>query len=180
MNLFQEITESRMLRRLEQFQGKKVRDIAESLFEHLLALQILAHDNPKTAARYADSVMQQAHFDGFRITQPDLYNLIVMILQQDKYSDRLLNDRSIVIPELRLKRNLREIASGRIDNDDFSQLMMTLQYRISGLNNQLVSIRRAASEWDRLSPKEKDNVRNLLKQQMRTYSIDSDLFQIFR
>lgn len=180
MSILQEIQESRMIRRLEKFRGMSVSDIAQTLFEHLLALQILANTNPNQAARYVGQILSQQHFDGFRTTQPDLYNLIVIVLQQDKYSDYLLNDKNISIPELRLKRNLRSIASGKIDNDDYSGMLLALQYRISNLNNQLVNIRRSVSDWANLDSKEKESIKSLLKQQMRTYSIDSDLFQIFR
>lgn len=180
MNIFQEINEARMTKRLDSFKGESANAIAHILFDHLVALQILANDDSDRAADYARDVMSQAQMDRFRINQPDLYNLIVLVLQQDRYSDILLQDKNIVIPELRLKRNLREIASGRIDNQDYTQLLITLQNRISGISGYQANSRRAAGDWDSLTASERQvQIRNLL-QHMNTYRFNSDLYGMLK
>jgi hypothetical protein len=176
MNIFQEINEARMTKRLDDFRGESANTVAQILFDNLLALQILAQTKPNRAADYARDVMTQQQFDRWRINQPDLYNLIVLVLNQDKYSDIILQNKNIVVPELRFKRNIREIASGRIDNQDFTQLMLILQNRISGISGYQANVRRAAGDWDSLTASEQQiQIRNLL-QHMNTYRFNSDLY----
>jgi len=180
MNIFQEINEARMNKRLDSFRGESVNAIAHILFDHLVALQIVANEDPDRAANYARDVMSQQQMDRFRINQPDLYNLIVLVLQQDQYSDLLLQDKNIAIPELRLKRNLREIASGRIDNQDYTQMLIVLQNRISGISGYQANCRRAAGDWADLTRSERRvQIRNLL-QHMNTYRFNSDLYSMLK
>ena len=126
MKFLQELNESRLYRRLGQLEGKNVHDIAERLFEHLLALQILCNQDRALASRYSNYIMRQQQFDGFRNSQPDLYNLIVLVLRQEQYDHLIDTDSSVGIPELRLRRNLREIARGGFDNNDFSYMKTLL------------------------------------------------------
>ena len=95
MNIFQEINEARMTKRLDDFRGESANTVAQILFDNLLALQILAQTKPNRAAEYARDVMTQQQFDRWRINQPDLYNLIVLVLNQDKYSDIILQNKNI-------------------------------------------------------------------------------------
>jgi len=152
MKFLQDLNESRMYRRLGQLEGKSVHDIAERLFEHLLALQIMCNIDKGLASKYAEQIMRQQQFDGFRTSQPDLYNLIALILQQDQYSHLIDTDVSVGIPELRLRRNLRDIARGGFDNNDFSYMMLMLQRRFEKLPKMLIALRRQISDWKNINP----------------------------
>lgn len=176
MNLIRDLNESRLYRRLGQLEGKTVHDIAERLFEHLLALQILANESSAVAARYADQIMRHQDFSGFRVTQPDLYNLITLVLRQDQYSDKIITDASIGIPELRLKRNLRSLSKGTFDNNDYSQMMLIMQRRFEKMPMQLIGLRRRISDWKRLSNSEKTSAIKQLRLNMRERGIQSDFF----
>lgn len=176
MKFLQELNESRMYRRLSQLNGKTIDSIGERLFEHLLALQILVNEDMLYAKKYADIIMSQQNFTGFRTSQPDLYNLISVILNQDKYSHIVEPNPDVIIPELRLKRNLRDIAAGRFDNNDFSQLMLMLQRRLEKLPGQLIQLRRQISEWNRNPDREKYIVIHRMMQQMRERGMQSDLY----
>lgn len=176
MKLLQELAESRLYRRLGQLEGKNISDIAERLFEHLLALQIFCNENPGLAARYAKEIMKMQAFDGFRTSQPDLYNLIVLIVKQSQYSHLINTDETVVIPELRLRRNLREIARGKFDNNDYSQMMLIMQRRFENLPQQLIALRRKISEWRQLSSSQKTSLINMLKLNMRERGIQSDFY----
>ena len=176
MNFLQELAESRLYRRLGQLEGKTIHDIAERLFEHLLALQIFCNVNPGLAARYATEIMKLQSFDGFRTSQPDLYNLIVLIQKQSQYSHIIDTDETVGIPELRLRRNLREIARGKFDNNDYSQMMLIMQRRFENLPQQLVALRRKISDWKQLSPGQRTSLINMLKLNMRERGIQSDFY----
>ena len=176
MNFLQELAESRMYRRLGQLEGKNIHDIAERLFEHLLALQIFANENRDLAARYAKTVMKQQAFDGFRTSMPDLYNLIALIQNQNQYSHIVITDETVSIPELRLRRNLRQLATGGFDNNDYSQMMLMLQRRFEKLPGILVQLRRQISDWKNVG---KDNRRSMVRRlltQMRERGMQSDFY----
>lgn len=177
MELFKELNESRMYRRLGQLEGKSVHDIAERLFEHLLALQILANTDKSLAADYAKTIMKQQQFDGFRTTMPDLYNLIALILNQDSYSYLIKTDSSVGIPELRMRRNLRAIGNGEFDNNDYSQMMLMLQRRFESLPKILYQLRRQISDWKNVTPGNRKTIVRRLMTQMRERGVQSDFYQ---
>lgn len=177
MELFKELNESRMYRRLAQMEGKTVHDIAERLFEHLLALQILCNIDMDYAARYANWMFRQPAFDGFRTSQPDLYNLFVMVLHQEKYEHIIENDLAVGVPEMRFRRNIRYITGGKFDNNDYSQMMLMMQRRFDKLPKMLITIRRQVSMWKTMDPSDQNTVIRRLLFQMREKAIQSDLFQ---
>jgi len=178
MEFLQELNESRMYRRLKQLEGKTINDIAERLFEHLLALQVLAYVKPSVASMFANKIMSQQQFDGFRTSMPDLFNLISLILKQEQYSHIYEPDSSIGLPELRLRRNLRAIGSKNFDNNDYSQMMLMLQRRFSPLPNQLITLRRHISNFSQLDPGKKRSVVTRLLLQMREKGQQSDFYQL--
>ena len=176
MKFLQEINESRLYKRLIQVNGKSVDDIAERLFEHMLALQIFANENPRLAARYARNVMKMESFTGFRTSQSDLYNLITLVLKQEQYSHLLDTDSSVGLPELRLRRNLRELARGEFNNNDYSALMLMMQNRFKKLPGILVVLRRRISGWKSLSPGDKKATIRTLLIAMRERGIQSEFY----
>ena len=177
MKFIQEINESRLYRRLSQLKSKSAGDIAERLFENLLAFQIISQENPQWAKRYAENIIKYSSFDGFRTSQSDLYNLITLILNQEKYSDVFESDDALIIPEMRLKRNLRNIARGDYQNLDYSELMMMLQRRFDHyLNGAHIQLRRQISDWSKLSDNEKKTIKRRMLIQMRERGIQSDLY----
>lgn len=176
MKFFQELNESRMYRRLNQLEGKSIHDVAERLFEHLLALQIFANEDRGTAMKYANQIMRQQAFDGFRTSMPDLYNLIALVKKQSNYEHVIDTDETVGIPELRMRRNLREIGRGGFDNNDYSQMMLMLQRRFDELPNVLKELRRQISTWDRKSEGNKKVLIRKLMLQMRERGMQSDMF----
>lgn len=177
MKFFQELNESRMYRRLAQMQGKDIHDIAERLFEHLLALQIFANENIDLASKYSKQIMTQQAFDGFRTSMPDVYNLIAVILNQSKYDHVVNPDPSIGIPELRMRRNLRDLSAKKFNNNDYSQMMLMLQRRFENLPKILFQLRRQISEWDSLSANSRKSIIRMLLTQMREKGMQSDFYR---
>lgn len=177
MKFLQDLNESRMYRRLGQLDGKSIHDIAERLFEHLLALQILANTDKSYATRYTRDMMKQPAFDGFRSSQSDLYNLIALVLNQETYSYLIDNDTSVGLPEMRLRRNLIYMSNGKFDNNDYSQLMLMIQRRFDKLPKMLIALRRQISNWDSLNTSDQKTIVRRLLTQMREKGMQSDLYQ---
>lgn len=164
MEFIKEITESRVYRRLSQLHGRKVGDIAKEVYSHLLMLKVLYGVDKSKAQRYAKDMVQNLNFNGFRMSMPDLYNMIVMVVDQKKYADQLFNNWDIVLPEMRLKRIIRDFASGTLDESDYANLMLILQRRIPGVDQDLIRIRRMVS--DKKTPSKQDTnwmIRRLLQ-----------------
>ena len=95
---FNWLSESRAYRTPRQLNGLKQSQLGEQLFEQLLALQILANSDPAYAARVSENIMKLQNWPGFRTSQPDLYNIIAMIMKPEKFKDRIAQDVKITIP----------------------------------------------------------------------------------
>lgn len=176
MNFLVEITESRIIRQLSQASQFDLEEITERVFEHLLALQILAQVRPKTAQQYAQTIANNSNFDGFRSTQRDLYNLIALIVHADRYQDTVKRNINITLPEFAIRRNIKSIADGRIDVDDYNNMMMTLQRRYHRIGPRQANLRREISDWPQLSRRAKLSIIDQLTMLMRERNMNSDLY----
>jgi hypothetical protein len=178
---FDWLSESRAYRTPRQLNGLKQSQLGEQLFEQLLALQILANSDPAYAARVAEEIMKLQNWPGFRTSQPDLYNVIAMIMKPNKFKDRIAQDVVITIPELRLKRNLRNIAKRDYQNSDYSYMMLMLQRNmIDFLPAPLVQMRRQIANWERIVPRDKNVIRDRLMLQMRKSGLQNEFYEFLR
>lgn len=178
---FNWLEESRAYRTPRQLNGLKQSQLGEQLFEQLLALQILANSDPAYAARVAEDIMKLQNWPGFRTSQPDLYNIIAMIMKPGKFKDRVAQDVVITIPELRLKRNLRAIAKRDFQNSDYSYMMLMLQRNmVDILPAPLIQMRRQISIWDRIAPRDKNVIRDRLMLQMRKSGLQNEFYEFLR
>ena len=178
---FNWLSESRAYRTPRQLNGLKQSQLGEQLFEQLLALQILSNSDPDYARRIAGDIMKLQNWPGFRTSQPDLYNVIAMIMKPEKFKDRVAQDVQITIPELRLKRNLRAIAKREFQNSDYSYMMLMLQRNmVDFLPAPLVQMRRQISNWERIVPRDKNVIRDRLMLQMRKSGLQNEFYEFLR
>ena len=178
---FNWLSESRAYRTPRQLNGLKQSQLGEQLFEQLLALQILANSDPDYARRIAGDIMKLQNWPGFRTSQPDLYNVIAMIMKPEKFKDRIAQNVQITIPELRLKRNLRAIAKREFQNSDYSYMMLMLQRNmVDFLPAPLVQMRRQISNWERIVPRDKNVIRDRLMLQMRKSGLQNEFYEFLR
>ena len=178
---FDWLSESRAYRTPRQLNGLKQSQLGEQLFEQLLALQILANSDPDYAARIAGDIMKLQNWPGFRTSQPDLYNVIAMIMKPEKFKDRIAQNVQITIPELRLKRNLRNIAKKEFQNSDYSYMMLMLQRNmVDFLPAPLIQMRRQIANWERIVPRDKNVIRDRLMLQMRKSGLQNEFYEFLR
>jgi hypothetical protein len=178
---FNWLSESRAYRTPRQLNGLKQSQLGEQLFEQLLALQILANSDPDYAARVSENIMKLQNWPGFRTSQPDLYNIIAMIMKPEKFKDRIAQDVKITIPELRLKRNLRNIAKREFQNNDYSYMMLILQRNmVDFLKAPLIQMRRQIATWERIVPRDKNVIRDRLMLQMRKSGLQNEFYEFLR
>jgi len=176
----EELTEARMYRRLSLLKGESVDTLASKLFSHLLALRILIHEDPESGMSYLSEVMRYPLFDKFMRNQPDLYNLIVICLNQRDYADKIFNNWDLKIPEMRLRRILRSLLGGKDPRNDFSGFMIQLQRVVPDVSSRQVQIRRAVEQWGALDAPAKNSVMRWLITDMRERKVQSDLWILLR
>jgi hypothetical protein len=165
---FSELKEARIFKNLNLVDGTKADDLAILMLNMFFALNFIWHEDRASAVKYARNIMSQPGFKGFRTTQPDLYNAITLLLHQEKYSDKLITRYDITIPELRIKRILRDMSGGRVDEDDYHQLFLLMMRTIKGVSSDHQRVRRQLRRYDEMTSF--DKIRNLrwLMLQMRT------------
>mgnify|MGYP006413637005 FL=1 len=165
---FSELKEARIFKNLNLVDGTKADDLAILMLNMFFALNFIWHEDRASAVKYARNIMSQPGFKGFRTTQPDLYNAITLLLHQEKYSDKLITRYDITIPELRIKRILRDMSGGRVDEDDYHQLFLLMMRTTKGVSSDHQRVRRQLRRYDEMSSF--DKIRNLrwLMLQMRT------------
>ena len=178
---FDWLTESRAYRTPRQLNGLKQSQLGEQLFEQLLALQILANSDPGYAARISEDIMKLQNWPGFRTSQPDLYNVIAIMMKPNKFKDRVAQDVTVTIPELRLKRNFRLIAKRDFNNSDYSYLMLMLQRAmVDFLPAPLIQMRRQIANWNNIVPRDKNVIRDRLMLQMRKSGLQNEFYEFLR
>ena len=175
-----ELQEARYYRQLAKQQGKSINNIAHTLYDHLLALYVLYKVDKSAAQGYATQMSKNIQFDGFRQSMPDLFNILTLIIQQEKYADRLFNNWSVTLPEMRIKRIIRDMARGDLNAGDMDQLLMILQRQFKSiLDGDQMRIRRLATSWDKNNSSQNSFAVTRLIQTMRR-PINTDLYELFR
>jgi hypothetical protein len=176
-----ELHESKMFRRVSQVEHEKFEDIARRIFEHFLALEVLSYLNIKAAGDYVSGILKFQDWAGFRTQAPDLYNLLVVIYNPDRFNMEV--DKTIVLPELRIKRWMRSLASGKADHEDFANLIYLMQQRMHitshSRSSQLLYLRRLVADWENIDVSAKKKVIGQLALAMREmHNPTSDLLAI--
>jgi len=178
---FDWLSESRAYRTPRHLNGLTLKQLGEQLFEQLLALQIFVNSDPAYAARIAEEIMKLQNWPGFRTSQPDLYNVIAILMKPEKFKDRVIQNAQITIPELRLKRNLRQIMKREFNNSDYSYMMLMLQRQMEDfLPAPLIQMRRQISNWERQTPRDKNTIRQRLMLQMRKTGLQNEFYEFMR
>jgi len=156
---FEELREARIFKNLNLVQGVKADDLAIMLLNMFFALNFIWHEDRNAAVKYAQGMMRDPNLNAFRTTQSDMFNTIALLLHQEKYSDRINTKYDITIPEYRIKRILRDMARGRVDEDDYHQLFLLMMRQIKGVTSDHQRIRRQLHLYDKMSTQ--DKIRNL-------------------
>ena len=97
-----ELSEARVFRNPTNLPAVGIATVAENFFNAALALQIMRYENPKAAQAYAQRTLAGG-FDGWRSSGSDFNNMAQILMNPDRYSDRLTVDRTVGVPRLQLK-----------------------------------------------------------------------------
>jgi len=166
LEFIQQLEESRTFKRLSLVHGMTVDEIAIKVLNFLLALKVLYYEDQKQASRYAQQLVNQQSYTGFKTSQPDLYNVLVLVFKQDQYSN-LIKTSNVILPELRIKRNLRNMAAGNLDERDYNELLIMMLRRLKGVESLHWRLRRRIAEYDKLEKQDKAHIMRYLMLLMR-------------
>ena len=135
----EELAEARMFKNPTRIAATSQGQLADTLYSHLLGLQVMKYENPKAAQAYAKKTLSLP-FNTVRPGATDLHNLIASV---DK------------TPQNHVKGYLQGIANGRLDTQADRRNLIMLQRGLgvrSGATNQM---RRVIADWPRMLPSER-------------------------
>ena len=135
----EELAEARMFKNPTRIAATSQGQLADTLYSHLLGLQVMKYENPKAAQAYAKKTLSLP-FNTVRPGATDLHNLIASV---DK------------TPQNQVKGYLQGIANGRLDTQADRRNLIMLQRGLgvrSGATNQM---RRVIADWPRMLPSER-------------------------
>ena len=136
----EELAEARMFKDPKRINVSSQARLADTLYSHLLGLQVMKYENPAMAKNYARNTLRFAGFDGVRPGATDLHNLLASV------------DR---VPQAQVKRYLMDIVNGRGDTQADRRALIMIQRGLGvsgGTNNQM---RRIIADWPRMLPNER-------------------------
>ena len=137
--LKEELAEARMFKNPNRINATSQGQLADTLYSHLLGLQVMKYENPKAAQAYARKTLSLP-FNAVRPGGTDLHNLLASV---DK------------VPQHQVRGYLQGIATGKLDTQADRRALIMLQRGLgvrSGATNQM---RRVIADWPRMLPAER-------------------------
>jgi hypothetical protein len=88
------------------------------------------------------------------------------------------NNIDISLPLYNIKRNIRALADGRLDLDDYNNMMMIIQRKYHRIGPRQANLRREISEWYNQTRSHRIEIINQLSALMRERLMNSDLYNL--
>lgn len=140
------LSEARVFRNATNLPPVSVSTISDNFFNSAMALQIMAYENPKAAQRYAQQTLAGG-LDGWRSSGSDLNNMSQILMNPDRYSDRINYDQRVSFPKLQFKNWLSGIANGKSNPSYDRRFFLALQRQLGVKNPGLIHARRTVADW---------------------------------
>ena len=177
--LFEFLTESKAFRNEDSVQKYRSSELSEVCFVMLLTLHLLSQTKfNKEAERYAEETVKYPMFERIYLSATDLANVISTL----RNADTILQDKSVNIPIMELKRYLRTGFKGESMMSDSLKrmLFMKLQNNMKIHNSTLTSLRRDIVDSHDLDWSEKQRLGSKLYQILRGYQYKCDVLVLLQ
>lgn len=174
----QELSEARIFRNPTSIDQAQLSSLADNFFNAAMALQIMRYENPRAAQQYAQRTLSGG-LDGWRSSGSDFNNMAQILMNQDRYSDRVIIDRSVSVPRMQLLGWLRNIAQGRENSEYDQRFFLAMQRQLNVRSSGLRAARRLISDWSRALPDERRLATTRIHNVLRRELGNSDLFAPF-
>lgn len=149
-----ELSEARLFRNPTNLQDIKVSNVADNFFNAALALQIMHYEDPKKAKQYAQRTLSGG-LDGWKSSGSDMNNMAQILMKPERYSDRVISDRTLSFPEMQFKGWLRNIANSRLDPTYDRKFFLALERQMRVSSPGLKNARRLVADWSRSTGSER-------------------------
>ena len=166
-DFIQELNESRIFRYEHDFEGMTARDLGHLLYQIVMMLEIIRQYDKSWVKQYATKTYQFGGFPNMKAAQTDMYNLISVINNQDKYDTYLKTDKSVYVPEFGIKRYLVDIINDNRHISRDRELLSKLESSLKVQDSTLKGLRRLVSYWDNYSNAQKKTAVVNLRQNVR-------------
>ena len=173
-----DLSEARVFRNPSNLPDTGLSSIAENFFNAALALQIMRYENPKLAKKYAQQTLSNG-LDGWRSSGSDFNNMAQILINPERYSEKINVDRQISVPELQLKTWLRNISKDTIDEAADRRFFLALQRRLGVDSPGLMSARRVVADWTKSVSSERTQAMARVYRGLSHDLKQSDLFAPF-
>jgi hypothetical protein len=175
--LREELTEARLLRTVHGVNNRTASELARMMYASLLALEILRYEDPDAAKRYAQQTVWLGSYDKLNPGATDLYNVMVILSNQDEYEDLIKTNYDISPGLLEANAYLRRIWSGSPSTLQDRYVLLNLSKLLHVDSTvDLMTIRRHASFWDNSRDYEQKMAVKLLLANIRRLGPALDLF----
>jgi hypothetical protein len=187
MDFIKEITEARMTRDSTGTRKLTYSDCCERLYLSLLVLETLRHfpEFRLTVQKYAKRTRGFESYRYYRINGSDLYNFIYLVVGDDSAQDKLKDPEAAKslkantkIPLSDLNRYINQLANGQ-QPILVSSLFIKLESGLKITNTDYKSIRRALSDFEKLTRDEKRRFTTRLIYAVRAKLRNSDIIDDF-
>ena len=174
-----ELTEAKLFRNPGSIKTIPLSHMADAFFNAILSLELLYHINPDAAQRYAKATFAYGNLEGWRTGGTDLHNMVHMMKNPSKFSNKLQLDRIIHVPALQLTTWIRNLANGRRDETVTRRFLLSLQNGLAVKNTSLRACRRLLADWERTTPNEQQLVGTRLYIGLQHDLSQSDMWNSF-
>lgn len=187
MDFIKDLHESRMTKDNGNSKKLSYADCCERLYLSLLVLETMRHftDFKGNVQRYAKKTAGFELYKYYRIMGTDLYNFIYFVVGDDSAQDKLKDPdaakqakRNSRVPVRDINRYINDLAQGK-NPTLISSLFIKLETALNITNSDYKDIRRALSDFERLTRAEKQRFVTRLIYAVRAKLRSSDLIDDF-
>lgn len=172
----QELSEAKLFKNPTKMQDVSAASLADGFFNAAMALQVLRFENPKAAQKYASKTLATG-LDGWRGSGTDFNNMAQVLLNQDRYKDKVVFDRRVGVPKMQMMAWLRDISNGRHNPNADRKMFMSMERQLGVSNPGLKAARRLVGDWHRTLPSERTLAMKRIKMSLQHDLSNSDLYR---
>lgn len=170
-----ELNEARLFRGRETLSGKTAEDLAKVLYLMFMMVEILRHEDSSWLRDYISNTMNDEYFKYMSASSSDLHNIIAVLSNQDKFSDKIKTDGKISPPILTIKRYFREILNKTKYPGQDRAFFKSLEDYLKISNSNYKNIRRTVGDWESSSKNEQNTVMYEIKNLIKPTNHQNDL-----
>lgn len=176
----QELVEARLYRNTTTLNGKTAAELAKVAYLMFMMLEILRHEDNSFAKRYSLETMWYNNFASMKSTASDLHNVLAILSNQTNYKNKIKVDANISVPNLQIRKYLRDIENDRKEKGWDRAFFKTLGEFLKITSSDLKQMRMYVADWTANSITEKRKIKLAIKNALQATKHQNDLLIQFR